>query len=99
MPSVSLGISEIFDGPSMHTLVEHVAERTVVKNHDLAKIRLDRAEILDECSMAECTMLAVVSPGEVFSFRLQKVNDRVGIFLDRSSKDNEVVPFGHLADN
>lgn len=48
------------------TLVEHVTERAVVQYHDLAKIRLHRAQVFDESPVSECAVLPVVSRREKF---------------------------------
>ncbi len=51
------------------TLVEHVAERAVVQDHYLAQVWLDRAQILDESSVSECTMLPIITGREEFPLR------------------------------
>lgn len=78
------------------TLVEHVAERTVVQYHHLAQIRLDRAEILNERPVPERAMLPVVPCRKEFPLRLEPVDDRIRVFLYRSREHNEVEPFAHL---
>jgi len=50
------------------TLVEHVAQRAIVQNHNLAQVRLYRAQILDVGAVPVCTVLTVVSTREEFTF-------------------------------
>ena len=76
--------------------MKHVAQRTVVQNHNLAKVWFNRAQIFDEGAVPECTMLTVISTRKEFALLLQPVNDRIGVFLDRSSENNEVIPFADL---
>lgn len=45
--------------------MEDVADRTIVHNHDLAKIRLHLAEILDISAISRRAVLAIISLGEV----------------------------------
>lgn len=42
-----------------HTLVEHITHWAIIKDHDLAQVRLDRAQVLDVSSMPVCAMLPV----------------------------------------
>ena len=65
----------------MRTLVEHVAQRTIVQNHDLAEVGFDRAQILDKGTVTECTMLPIKPPREELSFLLEPVDHRIGILL------------------
>ena len=76
--------------------MKHVAQRTVVQNHNLAKVWFNRTQIFDEGTVAECTMLTVISTRKELALLLQPVNDRIGVFLDRSSENNEVIPFADL---
>jgi hypothetical protein len=50
--------------------MEHVTQRTIVQNHDLAQVRLHRAQILDEGAMSVCTVLTVVSTRKEFTLLL-----------------------------
>lgn len=54
----------------MHTLVKHVAQWTIIQYHDLTEIRLYRAQVLDEGTLAKCTVLAVVAAGEELALLL-----------------------------
>lgn len=54
----------------MLTLVKQIAQGTVIQDHDLAQVRLDRAEVLDEGSLAEGAVLPVVSRRKVFPLLL-----------------------------
>lgn len=78
------------------TLVEHIAERAVVKNHDLTEVRFYRAEILDECSMPERAMLPIISGCKVLPFRLEPVDYRVRVLLHGCGEHYEIEPFGDL---
>ena len=44
------------------TLMEHIAERAVIQNHDFAQIGLDVTEILNKCSMPISAMLSIIPP-------------------------------------
>lgn len=54
----------------MHTLVKHVAQWTIVQYHDPTEIRLHRAQVLNEGTLAKCTMLAIVAAGEELALLL-----------------------------
>ncbi len=79
-----------------YTLVEHVAQGTVIQNHDLTEVWLYRAEILDERPMPKRTMLSIVTSREKLPFRFKPVDDWVGILLHRCREDNQVEPFANL---
>jgi hypothetical protein len=76
--------------------MEDVAQRAVVKYHDLAEIRLDLGKIFDVSPIAERTVLPIVASHEVFTLDFQPVNDWIGVLLHRSSEDDQVVPFTDL---
>jgi hypothetical protein len=76
--------------------MEDVAQGAIVKNHDLAQIRLNLSKILDVSPVANSAVLAVVSPSEILALHLQPVDDRIGVFLNRSGEYNQVVPFTDL---
>lgn len=76
--------------------MENITHRTVVQNHDFAQIGLDLAQILDVGAVAEGAVLTVVSAAEVLALALEPVDDGVGVFLDGSGEDYEVVPFADL---
>lgn len=78
--------------------MEYVAHGAVVQYHDLTQIRLNLGQVLDVCTIAECTMLSIISAAEVFAFSLKPVNDWIGIFLYRCCENYEVVPLAHLFD-
>jgi hypothetical protein len=63
------------------TLMEHVAQWTVVQNHDFTQVRLNRAQIFDERTMAECTVLPVVSTRKELALLLQVVYHWICVFL------------------
>jgi hypothetical protein len=50
--------------------MEDVAQGAVVKNHDLAEIRLDLSKILDIGPIANSAVLPVVSSGEILALHL-----------------------------
>jgi hypothetical protein len=64
-----------------HTWMENVAQRAVIKDHDLAEIRLDLGEIFDVGPVAEGAVLPIVSPHEVLALYFKPVDDRIGVFL------------------
>lgn len=64
------------------TLVEYVADRTVIEDHDLGQIRLNTAQILDVCAVSKGAMLSVVPAYKVLALLLQPVDDRIRILLD-----------------
>lgn len=78
------------------TLMEHVAERAIVQDHDLTQVGLDSTQILDEGAVPECTVLPVVPCREEFPFRFQPVDYWVSIFLNRGREYNEVEPLADL---
>lgn len=77
-------------------MVEHVAERAVVEDHDTAQVRLDGAQVLDKGAVPEGAVLPVVPAREVLAVRLQPVYDRVGVLLHRGREDDQVEPLAHL---
>lgn len=78
------------------TLMEHVAQRAIVQNDNLAQIRLHRAQVLDERALSERAVLPVVACGKELPFRLEPVDDGVGVLLDRRREDHQVVPLAYL---
>lgn len=78
------------------TLVKHIAQRTIVKNHNFAEIWFNRAQIFDERSIPICTMLAVESTRKEFPLLLQPIYDRIRVLLNRSSENNKIIPFANL---
>ena len=76
--------------------MKHIAQGTVIKNHDLTQVRLYLSKILDVGPVAECAVLSVVSSGEVLALNLQPVNDGISILLHRSSEDDQIVPLADL---
>ena len=67
--------------------MEDVAHRAVVQDHDLAKIRLDLAQVFDVRTVAERAMLSIISPAEVLSLSFKPVDDRICVLLDRGGED------------
>jgi hypothetical protein len=76
--------------------VEDVTQGAVIKDHDLAEIRLDLSEIFDVSPVAEGAVLPIVSPHEVLALYLEPVDDRIGVFLDGCGEDDEIIPFTNL---
>jgi len=52
------------------TLVEDVAHRAVINDHDSAQIRLHLGQVLDIGPIAECAMLPIIPSREVLALRL-----------------------------
>lgn len=73
--------------------MEDVAHRTVVQDHDFAKIRLHLSEVFDVCAVAESAVLTVVSAGKVLALDFQPVDDWIGVLLNRGRENNQIVPF------
>ena len=63
------------------TWMKYVAHGAVIKNHNLAKVRLDLGKIFDVSPVAERAMLPIVSPGEVLPLNFQPINDGIGVLL------------------
>jgi hypothetical protein len=82
--------------PTVLTWVEDVTQGAVIKDHDLAEIRLDLSEIFDVGPVAEGAVLPIVSPHEVLALYLEPVDDRIGVFLDGCGEDDEIIPFTNL---
>lgn len=76
--------------------MKDVACWTIIHNHDPAEVWLHTTEILDVIAATECAMLPIIPANEVFSILLKPVDDGVGVFLHRSGKDDEFVPFADL---
>jgi hypothetical protein len=76
--------------------VENIAHGTVVENHDFTQVRLDLCQIFDVCAISERAVLAVVSATKVFAFAFNPIDDGICVFLNRCSKDYEIVPFANL---
>lgn len=51
------------------TFVEHIADRTVIDDHDSAQIRLDGRQVLDIRAISLSAILPVESAMKVFSLR------------------------------
>ncbi len=49
------------------TFMEDIAHRTIVQNHDFAKVRLHLRKVLDVGTIAESAVLSVVSPSKVLA--------------------------------
>lgn len=79
--------------------MEYVTNGAVIKNHDLAQIRLDLGKVLDVGPVTERAVLSIVSPSKVFAFDFQPVDDRVGVLLHRGGEYDEIVPFTDLTRN
>jgi hypothetical protein len=73
-----------------------VADGAVIKDHHFAKIRFDLSQVLDISPIAQCAVLSVVSAREILPFAFKPVDDRVGVFLDRGSEGDQVIPFTNL---
>ena len=78
------------------TWMKHVTGRTVIDDHDLTEVGLDTAQVFDVITATKGTVLAIVTTDEVFPILLEPVDDRIGIFLYRRRKDDELVPFADL---
>lgn len=78
------------------TWVEDVAQRAVVKYHNLAQIWFDLGKVLDVSPVANSAVLPVVSSCKVLALHLQPINNGISILLDRCGKYNQVVPFADL---
>ena len=76
--------------------MEHVAQRTIVQNHDLAQVWFYRAQILDERPVPERAVLPVVPRRKVLAVHLEPVDDGVGVFLHGGGEDDKIVPFAYL---
>jgi hypothetical protein len=83
-------------GPTVLTWMEDVAQGAVIKDHDLAEIRLDLSEIFDISPVAEGAVLPIVSPHEVLALYLEPVDDRIGVFLHGCGEDDKIIPFTNL---
>jgi hypothetical protein len=94
----SLRISECHHSTHLTNLtwMEDVAQGAVIKNHDLAEIRLDLSEIFDVSPVPEGAVLPVVSPHEVLALYLEPVDNRIGVFLYGCGEDDEIIPFTNL---
>ena len=68
------------------TWMKNVAYGAVIKNHNLAQIRLHLGKILDISPVAERAVLSVISSRKVFALHLQPVDDRIGVLLHRRSE-------------
>ena len=77
-------------------MVEQVAQRAVVEDHDLAQVRLYRAKVLYKGSVPERTMLPIETAREILSVALEPIDYGVGVLLDGGGKDHQVVPLAHL---
>ena len=77
--------------------MEHVTQRAIVQDHNLAQIGLHRAEILDECSLSVCAVLPVIPPREELPLLFEPVDNGVRILLDRRREDDKVEPFAYLS--
>jgi hypothetical protein len=77
--------------------MEEVAQRAVVEDHDLAKVWLDEAYILDVRVLALRAVVSVVARREELSLRLEPVYHRICVLLHRGCKDYELVPLRHLS--
>lgn len=77
--------------------MENVAQGAVIKNHDLAEIRLNLSKILDVSPVANSAVLSIVSARKVLALHLQPVDDGICILLYRSGEYNQVVPFTDLS--
>lgn len=78
--------------------MEQIAQWAIVQNHDLAQIRLNRTQVFDIRSLSICAVLSIVSCREKLPFGLKPVDYRVGILLNRSSKNNQVEPLAYSAE-
>lgn len=72
--------------------MEQIAQRAIVENHNLAKIRLHRTQVLDIRSLPICAVLTVVAGRKELALRLEPVNDGVRVLLDGCGEYNQVVP-------
>lgn len=79
------------------TLMEHVAERAIVQDHDLTQIRLDGTQVLDKGSVSKGTVLPVVPCREELPLRFQPVDHWISIFLNRGREHYEIEPLADLA--
>jgi hypothetical protein len=77
--------------------VENIAQRAVVKNHDLAEIGLNLGKILDVSPVANSAVLSIVSACKVLALHLEPVDDGICVLLYRSGEYNQVVPFTDLS--
>jgi hypothetical protein len=50
--------------------MKHVAQWTIVQNHNLAEVWLNRAQVFDERPVPICTMLTIESTRKEFPFLL-----------------------------
>lgn len=82
---------------SQRTLVKDIAHWAIVQDHHFTQIRFHRAKIFDVGAIPECAVLSIVTRLEVFPFRLEPVDNGVGILLDTGCEDHELVPLGNLA--
>lgn len=105
-PSIGIALS-VVDGQSVPasadphgrgrlTFMEDVAHGTVINNHDPAEIGLYLGQIFDVSPVTERAVLSIVPSCKVLALGFQPVNDRIGVLLYRSCKDDQVVPFTHL---
>lgn len=76
--------------------MKDIACRRVVNDHDFGQVRLHGRKVLDVCAIPICTVLAIVSSGEVLAILLQPVYDRICIFLNRCCEYDKVVPAANL---
>lgn len=76
--------------------MEHVAEWTIVQDHDLTQIRLDSTQVLDEGTVSECTVLPVIPCREELPLRFQPVDNRISIFLNGGREHHEIEPLADL---
>jgi hypothetical protein len=76
--------------------MKNVAQGAVIKNHDLAQIRLHLGKVLDVSSVTNRAVLSVVSSCEILALHLEPVDNRIGVLLYRGGEDDQVVPFTNL---
>ena len=79
------------------TFVEDVAHRTVIHNHHLTQIWLHLSKVFDVRAVPERAVLPVKAASKVLSLQLKPVNDWVRVLLNRSSKNDKVVPLGNFS--
>jgi hypothetical protein len=76
--------------------MEDVAQGAVIKNHDLAEVRLNLCKVLDVSPVANSAVLPVVSSCKVLALHLQPVDDGISVLLNRCGEYNQIVPFADL---